>query len=201
MTRASTSVCGRPSVRRIRWNAGIPCPASSPPASRLRRSSCARTRARSRRIDPIAAGSLVGRIAKGVLLDPTTYTPAVLSYEGMRLDWNTSQVFFQHGFIEQNARFTMSGLPNDQPLGYHAGNREILSIALDNLQTSLVNNVGDRIFEEWLLAKYPNHPKVVKTFGWIERIGFASYLSYLRAGPHFTQWQQNQRLAGEMGLR
>jgi hypothetical protein len=145
-------------------------------------------------------GSLIGRVAKGVLLDPTTYTPAVLSYEGMRLDWDSSQVFFQHGFIEQNGRFTMSGLPNDRPLGYRAGNRQILSIALDNLQTSLVNNVSDRIFEEWLLAKYPDHPKLVKTLGWVERIGFASYLSYLRAGPHFTQWQQNQRLAAEMGM-
>jgi hypothetical protein len=146
-------------------------------------------------------GSLVGRVAKGVLLDPTTYTPAVLSYGGMRLDWDSSQVFFQHGFIERNARFTMSGLPNDLPLGYHSGNHRIVSIALDNLQTSLVNNISDRIVEEWLLAKYPDHPRLVKTIGWVERIGFASYLSYLRAGPHFKQWQQNQRLAGEMGLR
>jgi hypothetical protein len=110
-------------------------------------------------------------------------------------------VFFQHGFMEQNRRFTMSGLPNDRPLGYHEGNRAILSMALANLQTSLVNNVSDRVFEEWLVAKYPDHRKLVKTLGWIERIGFASYLSYLRAGPHFQQWQRNQRLAAEMGLR
>ena len=40
--------------------------------------------------------------------------------QAMRLDWDSSQIFFQHGFVERNPRYTASGLPNDVALS-HAG--------------------------------------------------------------------------------
>jgi hypothetical protein len=45
-------------------------------------------------------------LAKSVALDPTTYAPAGLSYESSRMDWTTSYVFFQHGWLERNPRYT-----------------------------------------------------------------------------------------------
>ena len=36
-------------------------------------------------------------VARGVLPDPTTYAPATLAYTAQRLDWKSSQVFFEHG--------------------------------------------------------------------------------------------------------
>jgi hypothetical protein len=58
--------------------------------------------------DPVRPTPAVD-IVKRVVLDPTTYAPAVISYEGHHLDWKSSQVFFQHGFLEHSAEFTLSG--------------------------------------------------------------------------------------------
>ena len=57
--------------------------------------------------------SPLGRVLKATFLDPTTYAPAVLTYDGTMRDWNTSQPFFRNGFLEQNARFTRSGRRSD----------------------------------------------------------------------------------------
>ena len=57
-------------------------------------------------------------VARGVLLDPTTYAPALLSYEAMGHDWKTPQVLFSNGWVEQNARFTISEKTNDVPVSY-----------------------------------------------------------------------------------
>ena len=55
-------------------------------------------------------------IAKAVVFDPTTYAPATFSYTAQRMDWNTSQTLFQHGWLEHNDRFTISGRADDTPL-------------------------------------------------------------------------------------
>src|SRR5687767_886851 len=68
---------------------------------------------------------LVWDVAKKVLVDPTTYAPAVISFAAMRWDWRTSQVLFDRGWIEGNPQFTVSGRPNDVPMSYAEGNRLI----------------------------------------------------------------------------
>ena len=60
-------------------------------------------------------------IVKRVASDPTTYVPAALAYEAHHLDWKSSQVFFQHGFLEHNGEFTLSGRPDDTPVSYARG--------------------------------------------------------------------------------
>ena len=47
--------------------------------------------------------SAVADVIKGVVFDPTTYAPAVISYDATMRDWNTSQPFFQNGYVERNA--------------------------------------------------------------------------------------------------
>ena len=89
-------------------------------------------------------------ITKSVVLDPTTYAPATLSYTSMRMDWNSSQPLFRNGWVEQNRRFTMSGRPNDMPVSYAEGNNRIRHMALLHLQESIVNNAAANIFERVL---------------------------------------------------
>jgi hypothetical protein len=138
-------------------------------------------------------------VAKAVVFDPTTYAPATLSYVSQRLDWNTSQTLFQQGWLEHNNRFTVSGRADDTPISFNAGNRQIARMALLHLQESVVNNVATQVFERVLAEKYPEHRKVFKTLGWVERIGFASYVSYLASVNHFRQSQRNVEMAREHG--
>ena len=145
--------------------------------------------------------SLVADVARGVLLDPTTYAPAIITWEATRLDWRSSQVFFRNGFHEQNPNFTLSGRGNDIAVGYAEGNRQILIDAFANLQVSLVNNVSTRVVEHWLVPRYPNHRKLVRTLGWIERGAVASYLSYRMSAVHLSQWRDNEQRARQMGIR
>src|SRR3981081_690868 len=65
-----------------------------------------------------APSSFMGTIVKQVVLDPTTYAPAVIAYDATVRDWKPSQPFFNNGFMEQNQRFTISGRPNDVPVAY-----------------------------------------------------------------------------------
>ena len=58
--------------------------------------------------------SSVGQALKLTFLDPTTYVPALFTYDAAMKDWNTSQTFFQNGFLERNARFTVSGFARDR---------------------------------------------------------------------------------------
>ncbi len=139
-------------------------------------------------------------IAKAVVFDPTTYTPAVLSYTSQRMDWKTSQPLFANGWYEHNERFTISGRPDDRPISFEAGNRQIMRTALLHLQESVVNNATTQIFERVLAEKYPNHRRLFKTLGWVERIGFASYVSYLASADHFKQSQRNVELARAHGF-
>jgi hypothetical protein len=136
-------------------------------------------------------------IAADVLRDPTTYAPAALAYEGLRLDWDSSQPLFARGWLEDNSQFTASGLPHSQPTSYRAGNREVAVLTLVDLGASAAHNASSRIVEHWLSRRFPDHPKLVKTVGWIERIGVASYLASVRAAPHYQQWQRNRALLRE----
>jgi len=143
--------------------------------------------------------SLVSDVVKQVLLDPTTYAPTIVAWTATRLDWQSSQAFFESGWTEHNARFTISGLGDDTPMSYRAGNRQILTDAFSNLQLSLVNNASSRVVEGLLIPRYPNHRKLFRTIGWIERSVMASYLSYGLSAGHFRQWQENGRRAQQLG--
>jgi hypothetical protein len=145
--------------------------------------------------------SFLGSIAKQVALDPTTYAPAVIAYDATLRDWKTSQPFFQHGFMEHNARFTISGRPNDVPLSYGAGQKRILMDAATNIGMSTLNNFTGRVFERMLIERYPEHRKVVKAVGWIERISFGVYMSYVLSKDHYQQAELNATRAQQLGYR
>ena len=139
--------------------------------------------------------------AKAIAFDQTTYAPAFLYYGTTRLDWNSSQVFFQHGILEHNERFTISGRPDDVAISYGAGNKMILMDTLTILQMSAVNNVTNSLIERVLIARYPRHRKFFRTLGWIERTGFASYWSYRLSAGHYRQWRANERVARQLGFK
>jgi hypothetical protein len=140
-------------------------------------------------------------VTKAVVLDPTTYAPATLSYTSMKLDWNSSQPLFRNGWVEQNQRFTLSGRPNDVPLSFVDGNKQIRNMALMHLQESIVNNAAANIFERVLANKYPQHRTLFKILSWTERIAFASYVSYYASAQHFKQTERNRQLALQFGYR
>jgi hypothetical protein len=141
----------------------------------------------------------VAHLVTGVLLDPTTYAPTMVAWTATRLDWSSSQVFFQNGWVEQNERFTVSGVGNGTAIDYAAGNRRILADAFGNLQLSLVNNLSTRIVEQVLMPRYPDHRRLIRAVGWIERSGMASLLSYKLSAGHFRQWQENGRRSQQLG--
>jgi len=144
--------------------------------------------------------NVVWDVTKAVIFDPTTYAPAVLSYQSMKMDWDSSQTLFRNGWVEQNHRFTISGRPNDLPVSYAEGNKRIRNMALMHLQESLVNNVAANVFERVLADKYPQHRKLFKVLSWAERIAFASYVSYIASESHFKQTGRNRQLAVQFGF-
>lgn len=110
-------------------------------------------------------GSFASDVAMRVILDPTTYAPAFIGWTATRLDWESSQVFFHNGFVEDNPRFTVSGHRGDIPISYGAGNRKILGDAIANLQVSVINNVTSQIIERVLIRQNPNHRKLIRAIG------------------------------------
>ena len=140
-------------------------------------------------------------VTKAVVFDPTTYAPATLSYTSMKLDWESSQVLFRNGWVEQNRRFTVSGRANDLPISFEDGNKRIRQMAFLHLQESIVNNAAANIFERVLAQKYPQHRTLFKVLSWIERIAFASYVSYAASANHFKQTERNRQLAIQYGYR
>jgi hypothetical protein len=145
--------------------------------------------------------SPVADTVKRVVFDPTTYAPAVIAYDATMRDWNTSQPFFRNGYMERNERFTLTGRPNDIPVSYTVGQNRILTDALLNLQMSIVNNVADQVFERVLIDRFPQHRKLVRTLGWIERTAFASSMAYMLSSQHYRQAALNQARAQQMGIR
>jgi hypothetical protein len=140
-------------------------------------------------------------VTKAVVFDPTTYAPATLSYTSMKMDWASSQTLFRNGWVEQNHRFTVSGRPNDVPVSFGDGNKKIRHMALMHLQESIVNNAAANIFERVLAEKYPQHRKLFKVLSWVERVAFASYVSYAASANHFKQTERNRQLAAQYGYR
>lgn len=136
-----------------------------------------------------------------VVLDPTTYAPAALAYDATMRDWRTSQPFFEHGFYERNARFTLSGLPNDVAVSYGAGQRIIRADTLESLKRAAINNFAEAIVERMLVNKYPNHRKLLRAVGWAQRISLASYTGYRLSAAHYRQAWQNERLAEQLGFK
>ena len=95
-------------------------------------------------------------VARAVLIDPTTYAPALIVNEAMRQDWKTSQVLFAHGWVEQNRDFTLSGLANDVPVPYHEGTRRIRRAGAHGPGVSVVNNLGMPAWSACLSRATPN---------------------------------------------
>lgn len=159
--------------------------------------------ARAQAVNPELPGisSVVADVTKRVVFDPTTYAPAALLYESMRLDWKSSQPFFQHGYVEANDRYTVSGRAHDEPVSFAQGKRQILADSLLNLPASFANNAASRVVERTLMQRFPNHPKIIRALGWIERTSFASYMSYRLSAKHFRQWQMNETMARQLGYK
>ena len=140
-------------------------------------------------------------VTKAVVFDPTTYAPATLTYTSMKMDWDSSQTLFRNGWVEQNHRFTVSGRPNDLPISFADGNKKIRNMALLHLQESLINNTAANVFERVLSNRYPQHRTLFKVLSWVERIAFASYVSYAASANHFKQAERNRQLAIQFGYR
>jgi hypothetical protein len=143
----------------------------------------------------------VGHALKVTFLDPTTYAPGLLTYDATMRDWNTSQPFFRNGFLERNARFTISGFSNDKPVSYDTGRRQILTDSLSVLAVSAVHNFSERVVEGAVGDSHPNHRRLVAALGWVERSAVASLMSYELSGPHYRQWRRNQQLSAQLGIR
>ena len=148
-----------------------------------------------------SSGVSATHVLSRVVLDPTTYVPTLIAYRTTMRDWDTSQVFFQHGYVERNDRFTTSGLPNDVAVGYSEGRRRILNDALLTLGASAAQNAASRAAEDYLAGRFPQHKRLVKTIGWVQRCTFASYVSYHLSITHYRQTQYNVALARSSGYR
>ena len=138
-------------------------------------------------------------VTRAALIDPTTYAPALISFEAIRQDWKSSQILFEYGWLEQNPKFTRSGKPNDVPLSYDEGTRRIRLAALTMLGQSTLNNVSAGLAERMLVARYPHRKRLIRTLSWAERIAFAGFLTYRNAADHLRQASTNRRLAREHG--
>jgi hypothetical protein len=149
--------------------------------------------------EPTQSSSPVREVVREVASDPTTYAPSGIAYVATRLDWASSQPLFRHGFVEGNARFTVSGYANDVPIDYGEGKRRILIDALKNLGPSLANNFASRVVEHTLIQRYPTRKRLVRTLGWVERISFAALMSHHLSASHLRQWQANERLVRQLG--
>lgn len=145
--------------------------------------------------------SFLTDVVWAVAFDPTTYAPSAVAWKATRLDWRSSQVFFENGWTERNPRFTVGGASPGVPVDYAAGNHTIFMDALANLQLSVLHNLSERLVEHLLLPRYPRHRKLIRTLGWIERSAVASYWTYRLSAGHLRQWQENERLAREFGYR
>ncbi len=142
---------------------------------------------------------LLWDVARQVALDPTTYVPAAAGYGSTLWDWKTSQPLFEHGWLERNPRYTVSGRSDDVPLDYAAGRREIARQSLGVLQRSLLNNAAVIASERLLARRYPEHRKLLRVLSWSERIAFGSYQTYVESISHIRQAQRNGDLARAYG--
>lgn len=146
---------------------------------------------------PVAAAQdPVTDVATSVVLDPTTFAPAVLFYLAAKYDWDTSQRLFALGYVEQNRRFTVSGRPNDLPVSYWEGLRRIRRMSLLQLRASAANNLAAEVLERTLATRYPAHRRWWTTLKWVEKVAFAALLASQTSMPHLRQGIRNKRTAG-----
>src|SRR5581483_11806326 len=138
-------------------------------------------------------------VARQVLIDPSTYVPATVSAAAKLWDWRTSQVLFANGWVEQNPRFTRSGLPYDVPISYGDGRQQIMMQSLGLLEACAAHNVAVAVVERVLITQHPGHRKLIRTLGWIERAGVGGYLTYIQSANHFRQAQKNLDLTRRYG--
>jgi hypothetical protein len=143
----------------------------------------------------------VSAIINTVARDPVTYAPVALKYVAMRLDWESSQIFFQHGFVEHNARYTVSGLEDDVAVSHGTGHRRLAMDSLRLFARTVPQNLAERATETLLIRRFPQHRKLFLVAGQAARIAGASYVAYSWSRPNIGQWRRNERLAAQMGLK
>ena len=61
--------------------------------------------------------------------------------------------------------------------------------------------MSERVIERLLMPRYPNHRKLLRAIGWIERSAVASYWTHRLSAGHFRQWQENERRTQQLGYR
>jgi hypothetical protein len=150
--------------------------------------------------DPPAPSSF-GSIITTVVRDPSVYAPAAAKYASMQLDWTSSQIFFRHGFIERNKRFTVSGRWNDTPLSYGAGNRRVALHAGAMLGWWTAGNIAERTVEKILIDRFENRRKLVSVAGQAARFAGATFFTYSSSIGHLRQWRRNEQMARQLGFK
>ena len=148
-------------------------------------------------IDRRRSASALAEVFTRVLKDPTTYALPPIVYTAHRLDWDSSQKLFAHGYLEANPNFTLSGRVNDVPISHAAGNRRILRYSAAMIGRSALNNGICALVERRLIERSPQRRKLIRTLGWIERGFVTAYWSYRLTHNQVGQWRDNERvLAG-----
>jgi hypothetical protein len=142
--------------------------------------------------------SLLGETFTRVLKDPTTYALPPIVYTAHRLDWDSSQKLFEHGYLEANPKFTISGRVDDLPISHEAGKRRILRYSLSMIGRSALNNGISAVVERRLIDKAPHRRKLIRTLGWIERSLVTTYWSYRLTHNQVAQWRDNQRVLASL---
>jgi hypothetical protein len=84
-------------------------------------------------------------------------------------------------------------------MSYSEGNKQLFADAVSVASLSALNNVVAHLTVDTMVVRSPQHAKLWKALGWIERTAVASSLSYVLSVQHFRQWQLNQRLALQRG--
>ena len=133
-----------------------------------------------------------------VVKDPTTYALPPIVYTAHRLDWDSSQKLFAHGYLEANPNFTLTGRVNDVPISHAAGNRRILRYSASMIGRSVLNNGICALVERRLIERAPHRRKLIRTLGWIERGFVTAYWSYRLTHNQVGQWRENERLLGTL---
>ena len=144
---------------------------------------------------------IIKEATKKAAIDPTTYIPGTVSFVSQKLDWDSSQLFFERGFVEKNPVFTLSGKPYDIPVGYGQGMKRITIMSLKQVGLSYLNNAGAEIMGKFILKQNPEKKKLVRALIKAEKIAMAVAVSYYISEGHFKQWQLNNSMARQMTLR
>jgi hypothetical protein len=131
-----------------------------------------------------------------VVKDPTTYALPPIVYTAHRLDWDSSQKLFAHGYLEANPKFTLTGRVDDVPISHAAGKRRILRYSASMIGRSALNNGICAMVERRLIERAPHRRKLIRTLGWIERGLVSAYWSYRLTHNQVGQWRDNERVLG-----